>query len=94
MIKRQDIRKEVKRHLKNRDYIKAIESLKPFAEQNHLKNKIHNNLSAYQNLEQELNSSKIDNTSFFYGINKMILDLISNFVDFDPTDSYVLDVNL
>lgn len=76
MIKHQDIRKVVKLHLKNRDYVKAIESLEPFAADTQLKKKIHNNLSAYQNLEKELNSSNIDNTSFFYGINKMVLDIL------------------
>ncbi|MBN2891658.1 MAG: hypothetical protein JXL97_07315 [Bacteroidales bacterium] len=76
MTENQNIRQNVKLYLKNRDYKKAIEYLDTHAETENVKNKISTNLSEYKTLEQKLNKSQIDNKSFFYGVNKVVMDIL------------------
>ncbi len=76
MTDNQNIRNTVKVLLRNRDYKKAIEYLSNYAENDKVKHKISNNLSEYNNLESRFNTSQIDNQSYFYAVNKFVVNIL------------------
>lgn len=76
MTKDQNIRHNVKLYLRNRDYKKAIEYLDTCADSDKVKSKISNNMTEYKSLEKQFNKSQIDNRSFFYGVNKVVMDIL------------------
>ena len=76
MTNNQNIRQTVKHFLKNRNYKEAIEYLDRYTNNETVKYKISIKLSEYAVLEQKFVENQIDNKSFFYGINKVVLDVL------------------
>ena len=90
MTENRNIRKTVKNHLKNRDYKKAIEYLDSYTNSESVRTKISIKLSEYTVLEQKFDKNLIDNKSFFYGINKVVLDVldITDEITGEPEDDW------
>ena len=76
MTDNRNIRQTVKHFLKNRDYKKAIKYLDEYTDNEIVKTKISKKLEQYSILEQKFDKNQIDNKSFFYGINKVVLDVL------------------
>lgn len=78
-----NIRQEIKKHLKQREYVKAINFLQNNCNKEETKHKLNSVLKNYQHIEKEMNQSSIDSTAYYYKINQVVMDTL------DLTDEIV-----
>ncbi len=86
----QKLRTEIKSRLKTRKYREALEMALRNTEDQNIKDKLNKNLNYYSSLVEQLNEKKIDNSDFYYGINKIVaetLDAVDEIIG-EPDDDW------
>lgn len=72
-----NIRKQVKEHLKKREYKKALNFLEDnCSENNKAYNKLKNIIAEYNNIERQFSKENIDSTSYYYKMNQIVMDTL------------------
>ena len=71
-----NIRFVVKQYLRNRDYKKAFEYLDSYSSDEKISSKILSNKSKYFSLQKEFQGKKIDNRKYFYGVSKVVMEML------------------
>ncbi len=78
-----NIRQQIKEHLRKREYNEALNFLDDNCQRPETKAKLSNIKQKFQNIENEMNKSSIDNTAYYYEINQVVMDTL------DITDEIV-----
>ncbi len=72
-----NIRKQVKEHLKKREYKKALNFLEDNCSENDkVYNKLKNTIAKYNNIEKEFREENIDSTSYYYKMNQIVMETL------------------
>jgi len=71
-----NIRKEIKEHLKKREYTKALNFLHNSCNKIETQEKVISVLKNYEFIEQEMTKNSIDSTAYYYKINQVVLDTL------------------
>lgn len=71
-----NIRKQIKEHLKNREYSEALNFLQNNCNKEETQQKVNSLMSNYKSIEQEMNTSSIDTTAYYYRINQVVMDTL------------------
>lgn len=76
-MKNKKLREEIKKEFLNHNYKSAIELTLEKTSDQEIKKKINKQINKLENIQKSLKNKEIDNESFYYGINEIVMEVLN-----------------